>query len=82
MSSVFGRTRRFVVVTRIPSVLQWVPHQGVVLSVQLGCQASVHAVRSAWCGRATTRKDSISSSTSPPGWESCRIRVAWGRVRA
>src|SRR5258705_4647965 len=36
----------------------------------------------AWCGRATTRKDSISSSTSPPGWESCRIRVAWGRVRA
>src|SRR5215217_3325716 len=30
----------------------------------------------------TTRKDSISSSTSPPGWESCRFRVAWGRDRA
>ena len=64
------------------AVLLGVPHQGVVLWVQLGCQASVRAVRSAWCGRATTRKDSISSSTSPPGWESCRFRVAWGRVRA
>jgi hypothetical protein len=38
--------------------------------------------RRAWCGRATTGKDSISSSTSPPGWESCRFRVACGRVRA
>jgi hypothetical protein len=28
--------------------------------VMLGCQASVRAVRSAWCGRATTRKGSIS----------------------
>jgi hypothetical protein len=62
-------------------VLQWVPHQGVVLRVQLGGQASVRP-DGAWCGRATTRKDSISSSTSPPWWESCRIRVAWDRDRA
>jgi hypothetical protein len=59
-----------------------VPHQGVVLSVQLGCQASVRPVLGAWCGRAMTRKDSISSSTSPREWESCRFRAAWGRNRA
>jgi hypothetical protein len=58
-----------------------VPHQGVVLS----CAARLPGIcppRRAWCGRATTRKDSISSSTSPGVWESCRFRVAWGRVRA
>jgi hypothetical protein len=55
-----------------------------------GCRAErcssaarhLSAPTGAWCGRATTRNDSISSSTSPPGWESCRFRVAWGRVRA
>jgi hypothetical protein len=55
--------------TRVPS--SW--REG-----RLGCQASVRPRVGAWCGRATTTKGSISSSTSPPGWESCRFRARLG----
>src|SRR6478735_11265606 len=78
----FGRARSVGGGAGVRSVLQWVPHQGVVLRSAARLPGICPPARGAWCGRATTGKDSISSSTSPPGWTSCRFRVAWGRVRA